>query len=189
MKKILFSIVITLLAFNICAQNITYGAKAGLNITSINRTSERAEIELKYAFHIGVTSKVEISELFSIQAELLYSSQGYSISEVDGFEYDYTSSLNYINLPLMAIYNVGSVFSLEAGPQIGYLIGAPDTSRSNLSFYRPIDFSFNFGLGFKLNSRTSLGLRLNRGLNDISKNKDYSTKNIVAQLSFNYNFN
>ena len=61
MKK-LFTIAIALLAINIYAQKITFGAKAGLNFSKLKVDAPEYE---KYpsitSFQIGVTSKKEIS--------------------------------------------------------------------------------------------------------------------------------
>lgn len=202
MKK-LFTIAIALLAINIYAQKITFGAKAGLNFSKLKVDAPEYE---KYpsitSFQIGVTSKKEISELFSIQAELLFSPQGTSYEYKEGGDIVDESELllNYINLPLMAIYDIGKGFSIEAGPQIGFLISAEEKYDGE-TFDRKkdlnsTDFSFNFGLGYKLNKRTSLGLRLNKGLTNIIKDQDesfeddgdYIAKNSVVQLSVNYIF-
>ena len=57
-------------------------------------------------------AEIPIANRFSFQPELLYSGQGSSVN------------LNYLNIPLMAKYNLTKEFSLEAGPQIGFLLSA-----------------------------------------------------------------
>ena len=91
MKK-LFTITMALVAFTISAQNITFGAKAGLNFASM-AGDDADGLDGRTSFHLGVTAEIEMSDTFSIQPELLYSGQGYTI---DG---DVTGKVDYINLP------------------------------------------------------------------------------------------
>ena len=64
MKKLLF-IPMLLVAFTISAQNVTFGAKAGLNFTR-GVGEDASGIFGRTAFHIGATAEIEISESFSI---------------------------------------------------------------------------------------------------------------------------
>ena len=70
-------------------------------------------------FNIGVLAGFEISEKFSVQPELLYSAQGAKEDGGDG-----ELKLDYINIPVMAKFYVAEGFSLEAGPQVGFLMSA-----------------------------------------------------------------
>jgi len=184
MKK-LFTIIMALVAFTISAQNITFGAKAGLNFASM--TGDDADgLDGRTSFHLGVTAEIEMSDTFSIQPELLYSGQGYT---ADG---DVTGKVDYINLPVMAKFYVGEGFSLEAGPQIGFLASAKvDVDGESIDFKddaKSTDFSLNLGAGYKLNSGLNFGLRYSMGLTDVP---DYDTdgfKHSVLQLSVGYNF-
>jgi hypothetical protein len=55
------------------------------------------ETEQRSGFHVGVYGESFISESFSIQPELLYSQQGYKITNSSGT----FTKLDYINLPIM----------------------------------------------------------------------------------------
>ena len=96
----------------------------------------------------------------------------------------------------MAKYYVAEGLSLEAGPQIGFLIKAEvkdnDTPLSVdvKDSFKSIDFGFNIGAGYKLESGLNFGLRYNLGLSDISNsdNEDAKWKNRVLQFSVGYTF-
>lgn len=193
------------------AQDVTFGAKAGLNFSNADITD--ANMDSKTSIHLGVTAEFKISETLSIQPELLYSAQGAkeSDSEQDG---DFLSSaettykLNYILLPVMAKLYVAEGLSLEAGPQIGFLTSAElevdstykdliDNSSETVSVttdikeaFKSIDFGLNFGLGYKLDSGLNFGVRYNLGLSNIvdEGSDDYEIKNRVFQLSVGYTF-
>lgn len=117
MKKILLLAVVTVLGFaNVNAQKIKFGAKGGLNFASVSGDNTEG-IDVVTAFNFGLVSEIPLSEKFSFQPELMYSGQGYSFN-------DNTIALSYLNVPLMGKYYVTKGLSLEAGPQIGFLLAA-----------------------------------------------------------------
>ena len=180
MKK-LFTITMALVAFTISAQNVTFGAKAGLNFASM--VGDDAEgLDGRTSFHLGATAEIEISESFSIQPELLYSGQGFTD------EGDVTGKVDYINLPVMAKFYVADGFSLEAGPQIGFLLSADDNGEDIKDLLKSTDFALNLGAGYKLNSGLNFGLRYSMGLTDVPDADTDGFKHSVLQLSVGYNF-
>ena len=101
------------------AQEVNFGIKAGLNLAGLNGSEDLDDYDLRTSFHVGAVAEIGISEKFSFQPELLYSSQG-AKAEESGFKA--TIKLDYLNLPLIAKYYVAEGFSVEAGPQIGFLL-------------------------------------------------------------------
>jgi hypothetical protein len=71
------------------------GIKGGYNLAAV-RFDGDGETEQR-RFHVGVYGESFI-ESFSIQPELLYSQQGYKITNSSG---TFTQKLDYINLPIM----------------------------------------------------------------------------------------
>ncbi len=110
MKKVLLVTAIAVLGLaTVNAQEIKFGAKGGLNFASITGDNID-ESGLTTGIHFGVLAEIPLSEKFSFQPELLYSSQALN--------------LNYLNIPLMGKYYLTKGFSLEVGPQIGFLLSA-----------------------------------------------------------------
>lgn len=204
MKK-LFTITMALVAFTISAQNVTFGAKAGLNFASM--TGDDADgLDGRTSFHLGVTAEIEMSDTFSIQPELLYSGQGFTDSgelelydEFGDFlgavDADITAKVNYLNLPIMLKYYVSDGLSLEAGPQIGFLLGAKvkveaegESETEDVDDLKSTDFAFNLGAAYKLDSGLNFGLRYSMGLTDVPDGDSDGFKHSVLQLSVGYNF-
>ena len=184
MKK-LFTITMALVAFTISAQNVTFGAKAGLNFASM--TGDDADgLDGRTSIHLGVTAEIEMSDSFSIQPELLYSGQGYT---ADG---DVTGKVDYINLPVMAKFYVADGFSVEAGPQIGFLASAKadvDGESTDIKdLLKSTDFALNLGAGYKLDSGLNFGLRYSMGLTDVPDGDSNGFNHSVLQLSVGFNF-
>jgi hypothetical protein len=183
MKNFLVLAVVTVLGFaNGNAQEIKFGAKGGLNFASISGDNTNG-IDLVTAFNFGVVSEIPISEKFSFQPELMYSGQGYGFNEN-------TIALSYLNIPLMGKYYVTKGFSVEAGPQLGFLLSAKNEKTDVKDSFNTFDFGVNFGLGYKLDNGLNFGVRYNLGLTDINNLDNSSSKNQngVLQVSVGYFF-
>ncbi|WP_456312054.1 porin family protein [Pseudomonas shirazensis] len=183
MKKILLVAVITVLGFaTVNAQGIKFGAKGGLNFASVSGDNTE-NTDVVTSFNFGVVSEIPISDTFSFQPELMYSGQGYSFN-------DNTIALSYLNIPLMGKYYVTKGFSVEAGPQVGFLLAAKNEKTDVKDLFNTFDFGVNFGLGYKLDNGLNFGARYNLGLSDINnvENSSGKNKNSVFQISVGYFF-
>lgn len=183
MKKFLVLAVVTVLGFsNVNAQEIKFGAKGGLNFATISGDNTKG-IEGVTSFNFGVLSEIPISDKFSFQPELMYSGQGYSFNHN-------TIALSYLNIPLMGKYYLTKGFSVEAGPQIGFLLAAKNEKTNVKDSFNTFDFGVNFGLGYKLDNGLNFGVRYNLGLTDINNvdNSSVKNKNGVFQVSVGYFF-
>lgn len=183
MKKNLVLAAFAVLGFsNVNAQHIKFGAKGGFNFASVNGTDTKGK-EVVTSFNLGVLSEIPVSSHFSFQPELMYSGQGFSFM-------DQTIALSYINVPLMGKYYVAKGFSVEAGPQLGFLFSAKNEEADVKDSFKSFDFGVNFGLGYQLKNGLNFGARYHQGLIDIQEgaNSPGSMKNSVYQLSVGYFF-
>jgi|SRR5690606_13034398 len=211
MKKLVVMAAVAVFGLsNVNAQEVQFGAKAGVNFASIGG-DDTDGMDGRTSFHVGGVAEIKFSEKFSFQPELLYSSQGSKFEESEsagGISYSYEEKLklDYINIPLMAKYYVAEGFSLEAGPQVGFLVsangeyeevisgGGMDESDSGdadvKEFYKGIDFGVNIGVGYKMESGLNFGARYNLGLSDINDVEGYDGKNQnnVIQVSVGFMF-
>ena len=186
MKKILVLAVVTVLGFtNVTAQKIKFGAKGGINIANI-KGDNTSSLDPVAAFNLGLMAEIPISQKFSFQPEVMFSGQGYSFEGSDGN----IVALNYLNVPLMAKYYVLKGLSLEAGPQIGYLLSAKNEGTNVKDGFKKVDFAANLGVGCKLKNGINFGARYNFGLSNINDASGDSNKfrNSVFQLSVGYFF-
>ncbi|WP_181954034.1 porin family protein [Flavobacterium cellulosilyticum] len=177
MKKIKLTIGLLLgIVFAINAQITTKhksnaGIKGGYNLASVSFDGD-GETEQRHSFHIGVYGEEFLNDNFAIQPELMYSQQGYVITNSSG---TVTQKLNYINLPLMLkAYPTKNLF-LEAGPQIGLAITHKEEYKglfNSSQEYNPnnFDWGLNFGGGLKTDSGISFGVRYHHGLGDLYDN-------------------
>ena len=178
MKKLFTVIIILGISMMINAQDVKFGLKGGVNFASFSG-KDVENVDSKTAFHVGVLAEIPLLDKFSLQPELLYSVQGIKEND-DNAEF----KLNYLQLPLMGKYYVTDEFSLEAGPQVGFLLSAKakvegegeGDIKDNMN---KTDFGLNFGLGYTLGNRLNVNARYNFGLSKIY-NKAYKS---VIQVS------
>ena len=93
----------------------------------------------------------------------------------------------------MAKFYVAPGFSLEAGPQIGFLLSGKlkggDNEEDIKDALKSVDFGVNFGAGYDFTENFSAGIRYNLGLaNIIDEDDSAEWKNSVFSLSVGYKF-
>lgn len=182
--------------FSVCmtAQEIGFGAKAGLNISSL-RGDYPQGVDKKPAigFHIGGFAQYDINEQLAIQPELLFSMQGVITELVqEDFSLTQTYRLNYFNLALMGKYKVIDKLSVEFGPQIGYTLSAKskwdykDAEDSSRNETITVDLLNEIAFDFQGETIEGQG-RINRfdlGLN-LGASYDLN-KNMFVQARYNF---
>lgn len=166
------------------AGEVKFGPKAGLNIATLSEDNTKSLV----GFHVGGFAEIMISDKFAVQPEILYSMQGAKADEGDG-----KINLDYIAIPVMAKYFVTEGFSVEAGPQIGFVTRAEMSGGGATvdvkDFTNSTDFGLNVGLGYSLPMGIMFSGRYNIGLSDTVKdNTGDAVKNGVFQLSVGYKF-
>ncbi|WP_190277570.1 porin family protein [Adhaeribacter rhizoryzae] len=189
MKKILL-LTIAVFSFNLAqAQRTHFGLKAGLN-TSTLKVKNQDVYDYKVGLHVGGLAHIHVTRQFAVQPELLYSNQGGKLENSEEKRH-----VNYIAVPVMGQYMFGDGFRLQAGPQVGFLVGAKrqdkDDNRFNIKEnYEAVDFSLAAGLSFV--SRTGFGADFRwlfglTNINDVPPRNPI--KNNLGQIGVFYLFN
>lgn len=157
-----------------------FGIKGGLNLTNLY-VDEADDENMKAGFNAGIYWKLPVAKGFSIQPELLYSQKG-TKATYDNFlqgSGEYRFNLNYVELPLLAVINLGKTFNIHAGPYVGYLLsanvkdanddgtigGIADLNEDNFERW---DIGLAGGIGLDVENFT-IGARYNYGLGEIGK--------------------
>jgi hypothetical protein len=162
--------------------------------------------------NIGMYGLYKILPKLGIQAELLYSEQGFTneFSRFDStlnedVEIDQVLRMQYINLPVLASYNVIENLWIEGGIQIGYLVDAEleeervtegqagqvnsetETIGSKEN-YKDLDLGLAGGLRYKLNRNFMIQARYTQSLNDIDEATLGDQFNSIWSFSVGYVF-
>jgi hypothetical protein len=213
---IFLSIVLLSTNFNVCAQETTaasssrmtpsFGFKGGLNFANLY-VSDVSDENMRIGFQAGLFAKAPITRNFSIQPEFIYSQKGATVTYDNIFaEGEVSFNLHYIEIPVMAVINIGPNFNIHGGPYVAYLAGVGVKNKStNSSFnfeeefdrdnFETIDYGLAAGIGFDF-AKAGLGLRYNYGLNEIGRERTVfgqtyrvsDAKNAVVQLYLTIGF-
>lgn len=174
------------------------GVKGGVNFSTVTGGDGFESPKSRTAFHVGVVGEMPIAEILSIQAEVLYSAQG--------FEYDFEGptgdevqfQLDYLSVPVLAKVYVVDGLSIEVGPTFNFVVNEEIDSRPGAD-EGDIDIdetsmmeanSFDVGVAAGLTFQTDMGIfatgRYTYGLTEIYE--DSGLKNSVFQLGLGYKF-
>ncbi|KIC62947.1 porin family protein [Chryseobacterium taiwanense] len=192
MKKTILGIALAISSLTFAQQKakasaspVSFGVKAGLNVSSINADDAKA----KAGFYGGVFANIPVATSFSVQPEVLYSGMGAKNK-------DYSSvklNLDYISVPVMLQYNVLPELYLEAGPQFSFAIskkikgdgGSVDVD----NYYKGFDFGVGIGAGYYIAQGFGVTARFVAGATDIVENNSGDAiRNNVFQVGVAYKF-
>ncbi len=180
-----------------------FGVKAGYNYSTFSgETSSLSTIEGLSGFYIGGLVELPISNVLSIQPELIFSRQGVAWKrELKGFGMSVNINnadirLDYLNIPVMAKVNLGPLF-LQAGVQFGLLVSKPNEIGLYLfkmrmrtlldkDSYNSFDFGVGAGLGFNLNRRLFVEARYTHSLTNVFDPNDNLFKTSLISNDNNF---
>lgn len=161
------------------AQGLDFGVKAGANFAKLD--GDGIDGDNLTSFHVGALLEVNVFENFSVQPEVLYSSQGTKVEGVGDFK------LDYISVPVLAkFYLISDRLSLEAGPQFSFLINDDAPSVEDQFETKSFDFAAVGGLGFNFTDNIFVQARYVIGLTDTTEDAEVTNK--VIQLSVGLKF-
>ncbi|MBX9778940.1 MAG: porin family protein [Chitinophagaceae bacterium] len=196
MKRVIFLLVtFTITAGIASAQGFRAGIKAGANMNKVSGQSFNDGFDLSY--HVGGFAEIDFNKKWGIQPELLWSQS--STTRSSGFNSIYTGILNpnsdqrirldYLAIPILLRYNVGSMLTLNAGPQYGILINQNDNLLQNgQNAFKKGDFAMVFGaqLNFdflRIYGRYNIGLQ---NINDIDNKDKWTNQQIQLGLGLRF---
>ena len=163
-KKRLLSLFVSLLIIllsstNTQSQELSYGFTGGLNMNTIYANHD--EGGLKIGFNLGGIAQYKINNQMGLITNIKLSSKGQQYSKItntpdDYFKTYHTTSLYYIDIPILYQYIVLDAIGLEAGPSFNFCLGGNDkekvgNSSTNITKFGKVDinpFEFGIVLGF-----------------------------------------
>lgn len=186
MKKLLFIAAIAGLTLTTAnAQGISFGVKAGVNFANVTG-DDIDSADGRTSLQAGAVVNIGVSELFSVQPEVVFSAQGFKTSDAG---VDTVGMLNYINVPVMADFVIAEGFSLQGGPQFGFNIGDDiEVDGENVGSLdaESIDIGAGIGAQYKLPMGLFFQARYTIGLTDIVE--DVNVKNSVLGIAAGWFF-
>jgi len=179
MKKLFIAFSLLLIgAVSYGQAEVAIGLKGGANFANISSSSD-VNTDGITSYHAGAYARIKLLS-FGIQPEVLISSQG---TQVDGEDL----TLDYVNVPVMVMFNLPLGINLHAGPQFGFLTNAEGDDGTDIKdFYKNSDVSLGIGAGINL-KKINFTARYLVGLSDITDVSGADElKNNVFQLSVGF---
>lgn len=204
MRKYFLVLFIFCLSGVALAQDIGFGVKGGLNLSSLSfEETYNLSSSGRTAFHVGFIAEIPLTQKISIQPELLYSTEGgtYLMERSTSVPIVLEEKIDYLNLPVMAKYYLVDGFAVEAGPQFGYLVsgktyemllGGGERKINTKDSHRSFDFGLGAGLSYEFSNGIFLAARYTFGLTKIYDQfefmhyKEWDVKKTNFQLSVGY---
>jgi hypothetical protein len=176
-KLLLLSFAFIALAVSVNAQGgFRLGIKGGLNLNQIQGVSFNNGFN--YGYHLGGFAEIDFTKKFGIQPEVLWNQSNSQMSGDFATLYPSITNpntlnqdvvLNYLSIPILLRYNLGSMFSLVAGPQFGILMNKNQNILQNgQKAFTDGDFSLAAGLQVNLKVLRLYG-RYNVGMKNINQ--------------------
>jgi hypothetical protein len=181
------------------------GVKGGINLANLY-VDDASDENLKVGLNAGLFFKVPFTEFFAIQPEILYSSKGSKVTYDNWLQGsgEYRFNLNYIEVPMLAVFNLGPHFNLHAGPYASFLASAntkdmrddgtiADANDLNADNFNRFDYGLSGGAALEFSNFT-IGARYNYGLKEVGKSGNLSgqlvrdSKNSVASFYIGFGF-
>ena len=178
---------------------IKVGVKGGFNGATFTGNDSKGN-EYKAGFAAGGFVNFGVSDMFSIQPELLYSQKGASIDNFQGStNTTFKSTLGYLDVPIMLRINAGENgkgLFFEAGPQGSFVIHNRDftqtggtstqsTENTSTDDLNKVVVGYAAGLGYQLTSGLSLGIRYTGDVSQVYK--DGVSKNYITSATAGLN--
>lgn len=187
MKKIITTIVVTAITLmgmsELRAQDTRFGIKGGVTYYQLNYNYGIGEesSDPSIGFSGGLFAEFAISDMFSIQPEVLYiQKNGEDSDDFFGETETTKTKLSYVDVPVLLKLNIpldGGVSPfIAAGPYAGYLIDAVaeyDGETEDMSeFLNDINYGIAFAAGAKFGA-VSIEARYDLGMANIYNMDDF----------------
>ena len=147
MKKIILSAVAVFAFGATNAQEAKFGVKAGVDLASAKSSTDFLGTTIsatatETGFYLGGFVDVAVSEKFHVQPELMYVS---------------VKDLDFIKIPVLAKFQVGTGFNLLAGPNLGFFTKKA-TGRKSMNYGIDLGASYDINENFIIDARYDIGL-------------------------------
>lgn len=179
---------------------VQLGVKGGVNLSSVSGDDFDSP-DSRTSFNAGFVAEVPYTERFSLQAEVLYSGQGYDwkSSGQDNFldnDDNIEVQFDYIQVPILAKIYLIEGLNVHAGPQIGFLVNdeidyQPNSDGGDIDLNsalepKDIDISLAAGIEYKFDNGFFVQGRYNYGFTEMFE--DVDIHNSVFQAGVGYMF-
>ena len=174
-RKLVFIAFFTIAGLGkLSAQETTFGATAGFHNFTISASGgEITASSSSQGYFVGLFAEFNVSDKFNVQPEVHFASV-----------FEEGETLNELIIPIMAKYYVSDEFSIQAGPQLDFLIEDDAEGINKFGVGVAIGAGYDFTEKLFVSSRYSFGLsnRIENAPSGISSRFD------TFQIGLGYRF-
>lgn len=156
--------------------NSRLGIKGGFNVTNLIANDAESS-NIKLGINGGVFLRVAITDLFSFQPELIYTMKGGKLEYNNFVNGTAKLSLNYLEVPLLAVINITENINLQGGIYLASLSDVRVKNKGDIGSYnfeeelnknnfKSFDYGLACGIGGDFD-KLSVGIRYDYGLRSI----------------------
>ena len=195
MKKTLFTVLfVALAAVSASAQNMFVKPMAGATLSTL--TGDVEDAKMRFGAVGGAEFGYMVSPEFAVTVGALVSMQGAGAKDTQVTK-DVSTTLTYLNFPILANYYVAPGLAIKAGVQPGFMLGAKQKSKvlegstwydidvSGTDGMKKFDLSIPLGLSYEFDDFV-IDARYNLGLTNVSDTEGTKIKNGVIMLTVGY---
>lgn len=166
--RIFFLALILLFPELVSAQGFNGGILAGGNISQVDGDTWKGYH--KVGLIAGGYVYYQFSPNISLQLEMEFIQKGsrHNIDQENPDDQSYLLKLNYVEMPLLIVYNVGRKFSFETGPAMDVLVNYTEEqdgiANPTTEPLRDVTLSGILGASYRFTERLKVNFRLNYSL-------------------------
>lgn len=175
------------------SRNNGFGVKGGFTASNFRGDDKKnfGNEGIYNTFHAGVYAQFGFSNKFSLQPEILYSRQGFKGSPTSyPTRGTYTTRLDYLQVPVLLVYNILDNVSVHVGPQVSLLTKVKEgsTERKIADDNGLYGYSYNsldYGLAVGVEARVGparVGGRYTAGFADIIKDPSNAAASSINNI-------
>lgn len=196
MKKILTSVVAMFVAVGAFAQ---IGISAGLTSASANVETALNEVKGKMInqYHVGITYKIGIGNIFAIQPSILYNVKGthFDVENIKDTSLDFKTGFVEVPVQLQAGLGIGSLVRIYglAEPFVGYAVAneittktilnaAGDTQKTWDNVKNKLEYGLSLGAGVEIFKHFQLSVKYFWTFSDLYGASDATLNNFVSGI-------
>lgn len=192
-KLIMVAVAAFMVTMGVNAQNMFIKPMVGATMAKLTKLDDT---KFKIGLVAGAEFGYKLSDPFAITAGALVSMQGTNFKDTD-YEKDAKTTLTYLNIPILANYEILPGLAVKAGLQPGFLLSAKSKGKeefgggwveyehSGTEGMKKVDLSIPLGLSYQI-SDFVIDARYNLGLTKTNKEGDDAIKNSVIMLTVGY---
>lgn len=191
MKKLIVIVATLLIAVSAHAQ---FGVIAGITSSKNNIGEAAKDVQNVTQYHVGLTYKLGIGNIFAIQPSIIYNVKGAKMGDIAGYQ-DFDYKNGYIEIPVQLQVGVGlgslaRIYGV-AEPFIGYAISNAVNAQGGVNenafkdLGNKLEYGFGLGVGIELIKHVQVSARYFWNLGSVNNANLDAAQQAVANQKAN----